>query len=46
LLVRLLVGLHVVEVLQYNLHQIVLGGNQLLEVIRLLVLVLLGCPLH
>jgi hypothetical protein len=32
LLVRLLVGLHVVESLQYNLHQIVLSGNQLLKI--------------
>jgi hypothetical protein len=32
LLVRLLVRLHVVDGLQYNLHQIVLGGNQLLEI--------------
>jgi hypothetical protein len=28
----LLVRLHVVEGLQYSLHQIVLGGNQLLEI--------------
>jgi hypothetical protein len=28
----LLVRLHVVEGLQCNLHQIVLGGNQLLEI--------------
>jgi hypothetical protein len=28
----LLVGMHVVEGLQYNLHQLVLSGNQLLEV--------------
>jgi hypothetical protein len=32
LLVRLLVRLHVVEDLQYSLHQIVLGGNQLLKI--------------
>jgi hypothetical protein len=32
LLVRLLVRLHVVESLQYNLHQIVLGGDQLPEI--------------
>jgi hypothetical protein len=32
LLMSLLVGLHVVEGLQYNLHQTVLGGNQLLDV--------------
>jgi hypothetical protein len=32
LLVRLLVRLHVVEGLQYNLHQIILGGNQLVEI--------------
>jgi hypothetical protein len=32
LLVRLLVRLHIVEGLQYNLHQIVLGGDQLLEI--------------
>jgi hypothetical protein len=32
LLVSMLVRLHVVECLQYNLHQVVLGGNQLLEV--------------
>jgi hypothetical protein len=31
-LVRLLVGLHVVESLQHNLHQIVLSGNQLLKI--------------
>jgi hypothetical protein len=31
-LVRLLVRLHVVEGLQYNLHQIVLGGNQQLKI--------------
>jgi hypothetical protein len=30
--VRLLVRLHVVEGLQHILHQIVLGGNQLLEI--------------
>jgi hypothetical protein len=30
--VRLLVRLHVVEGLQYNLHQIVLGGDQLPEI--------------
>jgi hypothetical protein len=32
MLVRLLVRLHVVEGLQYNLHQIVMGGDQLLEI--------------
>jgi hypothetical protein len=32
LLVRLLGRLHVVKGLQYNLHQIVLGGDQLLEI--------------
>jgi hypothetical protein len=32
LLVRLLVRLHIVEGLQYNLHQIVLGGNKLHEI--------------
>jgi hypothetical protein len=32
LLVRLLVGLHVVESLQHSLHQIVLSGNQLLKI--------------
>jgi hypothetical protein len=26
------VGLHVVESLQYSMHQIVLSGNQLLEI--------------
>jgi hypothetical protein len=30
--VRLLGRLHVVKGLQYNLHQIVLGGDQLLEI--------------
>jgi hypothetical protein len=30
--VRLLVRLHVVESLQYSLHQIVLSGNQLLKI--------------
>jgi hypothetical protein len=30
--VRLPVGLHVVESLQYNLHQIVLSRNQLLKI--------------
>jgi hypothetical protein len=30
--VRLLVGLHVVESMNYNLHQIVLSGNQVLEI--------------
>jgi hypothetical protein len=30
--VRLLVGLHVVESLKHNLHQIVLSGNQLLKI--------------
>jgi hypothetical protein len=30
--VRLLVGPHVNESLQYNLHQIVLSGNQLLKI--------------
>jgi hypothetical protein len=30
--VRLLVRLHVVEGLQYSLHQIILGGNQLVEI--------------
>jgi hypothetical protein len=35
LLVSLLVRVHVVEGLQYNLHQIVLGGDQLLEIDRL-----------
>jgi hypothetical protein len=32
LLVSLLVGLHVAEGFQYILHQVVLGGNQLLEI--------------
>jgi hypothetical protein len=32
LLMSLLVRLHVVEGLQYNLHQMVLCGNQLLEI--------------
>jgi hypothetical protein len=32
LLVRLLGRLHVVKGLHYNLHQIVLGGDQLLEI--------------
>jgi hypothetical protein len=30
--VRLLVRLHVVDSLQYNLHQVVLSGNQLLVI--------------
>jgi hypothetical protein len=30
--VRLLVMLHIVEGLQYILHQIILGGNQLLKI--------------
>jgi hypothetical protein len=34
LLVSLLVGLQIIEGLQYNLHQLILGGNQLLEVDR------------
>jgi hypothetical protein len=32
--VSLLVRLHGVEGLQYNLHKMVLGGNQLLEIDR------------
>jgi hypothetical protein len=32
LLVSFLVKLHVVEGLQYNLHQVVLGGDQQLEI--------------
>jgi hypothetical protein len=34
LLVSLLVGLQIIVGLQYNLHQLILGGNQLLEVDR------------
>jgi hypothetical protein len=34
LLVSLLVGLQIIEGLQYSLHQLILGGNQLLEVDR------------
>jgi hypothetical protein len=32
LLMSLLVGLHVVEGLQYNLHQMVMNGNQMLDI--------------
>jgi hypothetical protein len=38
-----LVGLHIIEGLQHGLHKLILGGNQLLE---LLLLLLLGWPLH
>jgi hypothetical protein len=31
LLVSLLVGLHIVEGLQYDLHKLILGGNQLFK---------------
>jgi hypothetical protein len=30
--VSLLVGLHIIEGLQYSLHKLILGGNQLFEV--------------
>jgi hypothetical protein len=48
----LLVGLHAVEGLQHGLHQLSLGGEQLLQVsvvvvvLLLWVLLLLGWPLH
>jgi hypothetical protein len=32
LLVSLLVGLHIVEVLQHSLHKLILGGDQLFKV--------------
>jgi hypothetical protein len=32
LLVRLLVGLHIIEGLQHGLHKLILGGDQLFEV--------------
>jgi uncharacterized membrane protein YhaH (DUF805 family) len=38
----LLVGLHVVEGLQYGLHQLVLGGEQLLQVSIVVVVVVVA----
>jgi hypothetical protein len=32
LLLSLLVGLHIIEVLQHGLHKLILGGDQLFEV--------------
>jgi hypothetical protein len=32
LLVSLLVGLHIIEGLQHNLHKLILGGDQLFKV--------------
>jgi hypothetical protein len=32
LLVSLLIGLHIIEGLQYSLHKLILGGNQLFVV--------------
>jgi hypothetical protein len=32
LLVSLLVGLHIIEGLQHDLHELILGGDQLFEV--------------
>jgi hypothetical protein len=42
LLVRLLVKLHVVKGLQYNLHQIVLGGDELLKIDEVVVVGVAG----
>jgi hypothetical protein len=44
--VSLLVRLHGVEGLQYNLHKMVLGGNQLLEIDRVNAVGVVGWPLH
>jgi hypothetical protein len=32
LLVSLLIGLHIIEGLQYSLHKLIMGGDQLFEV--------------
>jgi hypothetical protein len=32
LLISLLIGLHIIEGLQYSLHKLILGANQLFEV--------------
>jgi hypothetical protein len=46
-MMSLLVGLLVIEGVQYNLHQLTLSSNQLLEDDRLLELLLLpSWPLH
>jgi hypothetical protein len=37
LLMSLLVRLHVIEGLQYNLHQMLLSGNQLLKIVGVVV---------
>jgi hypothetical protein len=37
LLMSLLVRLHVIEGLQYNLHQMFLSGNQLLKIVGVVV---------
>jgi hypothetical protein len=42
LLVRLLGRLHVVKGLQYSLHQIVLGGDQLIEIDGVIVVGIAG----
>jgi hypothetical protein len=47
LLVRLLVGLHIIEGLQHCLHKLVLGGDQLFKInIIVGVVVAAGWPMH
>jgi hypothetical protein len=42
LLVSLLIGLHIIEGLQYSMHKLILGGDQLFEVDTVVGVVVVG----